>query len=231
MRRIPIVLGLVLAAASAGAARAEEQPYSPARADRVRALAERVAREVVRIEVEREAAPDSLVPPARYDGGGFHVGAGLIVTSHFFLEGAREIRVRLPDGKVAPARVHKRVPRLGLALLDVPAAKGLPVPEIASRKPPPVLGSTLFLALPGDGSAAPAVGYGHWLEVPGTAFYGRASFVARNGHPLFDPWGKVAGVTAFAAKVGLGTLIIPAWAIRELLGRPLDDAPADGSEG
>ena len=199
-------------------ARADEAPYSRARAGRVRALAERVAKEVVLVEVVRAAA-GSLVKELRFDGGGFHAGQGRIVTSAFLLEKAERVRVQLPDGQWHDAKVTKSKPELGLAVLFVEAAKSMPAPEIARASPVPVLGQAVFLSTRPT-SGEPAVTMGFWIDPPGRTYYGRTTLSARNGHPLFDEWGHVCALALLPARPAGGGLVAPSWALRRFLDLP-----------
>ena len=213
-------LGLSLGSVATIAARGqvEEAPYLPIRAEHLRELAERLAKEVVVVEVLQAAQEGSLMPAPHFDGGGIHVGGGRILTSAFLLRTAAEIRVRLPDGTVVAARAGKTSERKGLALLECDGARALPVPELATAQAP-LIGATLYLHS-NPGAPQPGLSRGYWVEPPGSAFYGRASLPARNGHPLYDVWGKVIGLAVLPAKAGLGSLVVPTWAIRKFLGLP-----------
>src|SRR5262245_55269933 len=106
----------------ASTARAEEPPYSHMHLSRVHALRDRVGREVVIVEALRPAHSDLPGGETRYDGGGVYVGDGRVLTSAFFVAGARELRVRLPGGDLRAARLERVSRSLGLALLEIGAA-------------------------------------------------------------------------------------------------------------
>src|SRR5437773_5634628 len=122
-----LLLALVLLTLPAAA---EEPPYHHLHLSRVEALRDRVAGEVVRLEVTRPAVglPDQTL---RFDGAAVHVGEGRLLTSAFLVKDAAAIAATLPGGTIAPARVVRESAQLGLALLEVPEARGLPVPALA----------------------------------------------------------------------------------------------------
>lgn len=196
-------------------ARAEEPPYFHLHLSKVNALRDRVAREVVTVAVERDAA-GVVGQRLRFDGGGIHVGEGRVLTCAFYLKGAAEIRVGLPDGRVVPARLARESLPEGLALLEVPEARGLPAPEIAPESGVPRGAAVFLLANPTTRDAQIRVGW--LLQNERSGFYWRATFVARNGHPVYDEWGRVVGIAALPAKEGASALFVPPWAIRKFLG-------------
>lgn len=214
-----LLTALLLVSSGRASAQTEEAPYTRVRADRVRALAERVAKEVVVVEVTRPAK-GTMVDTLRFDGGGFHAGGGRIVTSAFLLEKAERVRVQLPDGRWHDAKLGKAQVELGLAILQVDAAKSVPVPEVAPAAPVPTLGQAAFLASrPATGEAALTLGF--WIDPPGRQFYGRTTLAARNGHPLFDEYGRISALTLLPARPAGGSLVAPAWALRRFLGLPV----------
>jgi hypothetical protein len=210
-RPLAITLAAGLAASAAGAV---EPPYFHLHLSKIRALEERVAREVVRIEVTRPAAgaPEQVL---RFDGGGIHVGEGRILTCAFYLRDASEIHVVLPGGASAPARRVREDVSLGLALLRVPEARSLRVPEIAPEGGAKRGDAVYLLLNPATPNARLQLGL--LIDDSRSGFYWRATFVARNGHPLYDEWGRVAGIGALPAKEGAVALFVPAWAVRKFL--------------
>jgi hypothetical protein len=208
-RALALLLGLFPALSVA-----EEPPYAHLFLRNILALRDRVVREVVRLEVERPAS-GSVGKALRFDGGGVHLGGGRVLTSAFLVEGATRIRAWLPGGGEVSARLLRHSLPLGLALVDVGAAEGMASAAIAGeeRSRP---GAVVYLLLnPTTSNAQLRVG---WIvESRAQAFYARTTFFARNGHPLYDEWGKVMGLGMIPAADGVTTLVVPAWAIRKFL--------------
>jgi hypothetical protein len=210
MRALAVV-SLLLGALPASAG---EAPYAHVFLRNQARLRDRVAREVVRVHVLRTAQADAE-QRLRFDGGGVHVGGGRIVTSAFLVDGASDLRVVLPGGRQeVPARVRRSMPALGLALLDIGPGAGLTTASLAAERAE--RGAAVYVLLnPASDQAQLRVGW--MLESSRTTFYARTTLFARNGHPLYDEWGRVAGIGCVPAADGVTTLVIPAWAIRKLL--------------
>jgi S1-C subfamily serine protease len=195
------------------AALAEEPPYFHLHLARIHALRDRVVPAVVTVEARREEG--GFGPPASRDGGGIHVGGGRVITAGFYLKGAVSLSARLPDGSRGRARLVRESEPLGLALLDVPAARAIPVPQVAPDDAGKAGDALYLLVNPATESGQLRLGW--LLAANRREFYWRATFPARNGHPLWDEWGRVAALCGLPGPGGLSSLVIPAWAIRKFL--------------
>ncbi|MEX1365161.1 MAG: trypsin-like peptidase domain-containing protein [Nannocystaceae bacterium] len=129
------------AAAEAEAASEAAAPLQPAHYDPRQSLAPMIAQvgpAVVAVDTNR-SGPQRLFGPGndavQGQGSGFIIDdEGLVVTNHHVVDGARSVRVRLPDGRRFDAEVVGSDPATDLALLRLSGAEELPVVTLGQSK-------------------------------------------------------------------------------------------------
>lgn len=86
----------------------------------------------------RPSVPSVEVAGARGQGSASAVifrEDGYLLTNNHVVENAQRLRVTLPDGEQHEAEIVGTDPRSDLAVLELPDAEGLPVPEFAQSSP------------------------------------------------------------------------------------------------
>lgn len=153
--------------ASDRTAQPSEQEPAPSTADTDSGAGEAMSISAV-AEAVRPSVPSVQVAGARGEGSASAVifrKDGYLLTNNHVVQNARQIQVTLPSGKQNQAEVVGTDPRSDLAVLKLPDAKDLPVPEFA--KSPPDVGNRVV-----------AVGSPFGLD--GTVTYGIVSALNRD---------------------------------------------------
>lgn len=201
-----------------------DRDLTPQEIFRLRADAVVVVRARGRIDPASPLARLTGVSAPVAQGSGFVVdGDGLVVTNEHVIHGAASVEITLRDGRaftpvtmVAVDRTHD------LALLRVDA-RGLPTAPVSQDDVVVVgthataIGSPLGLSYTlTDGLISAA------REVEGTSFLQIETAIApgSSGGPLFDPRGRVIGVTTATARAASMNFALPPRYVRALLARP-----------
>lgn len=168
---------------------------------------------------------------SHFEGSGWAVEPGLIVTNAHVVAGADEILVRRPDNKLLPAEVVAFDDDIDLALLSVPGLQQQPLPLVD-----PVVGEQgATVGYPGgqDTPRATPARVDDDTEVTGRDIYGQDRTTRRvlftsarliqgdSGSPLFNVRGQVIG-TIFAIAPDDPDLAyaLHAEEVRDILARP-----------
>ncbi len=157
-------------------------------------------------------------------GSGFIVdGDGLVVTNEHVIHGAASVRITLRDGRAFTPVTMITVDRAhDLALLRIDA-RGLPVAPVSQDDVVSVgthataIGSPLGLSYTlTDGLISAA------RDIEGTSFLQIETAIApgSSGGPLFDPRGRVIGVTTATARAASMNFALHPRYVRALLARP-----------
>jgi serine protease Do len=204
----------------------------------VTAAAERVGPAVVKIEVlgvRRRRRSEPAFPQQSGGSGIIFASDGQILTNAHVIQGARDVRVQLSDGRTFNAGVIGTEPENDLAVLRVPASH-LPVAELSDA---PLRVGQLVVAVGnpyGLGwtvTAGVVSALGRELEVaPGRKLRDliqtdTAINPGNSGGPLVDVRGRVVGVNTailpFAQGLGFA---IPTLTAYQVIGRLTLSAPA-----
>lgn len=172
---------------------------------------------VVGISVVKQGGPAFNFPGARSpdtegQGSGVIISAdGQVVTNNHVVEGAKEIRVKLQDGRELKARVAGTDANTDLALLRVESDAPLPAARLGSSKDLAVgdwvmaIGNPFGLAatvtvgvLSGKGRVIGAGPYDDFLQTDASINPGNS------GGPLFNTAGEVVGINTAIVKGGQG---------------------------
>jgi len=151
----------------------------------------------------KPGAPQPGTGPGRMvsSGTGFVVASGRALTNHHVIEGCRSVQVRVPGGADRPARVITSDRDRDLALVEVPADAGPPLPfrrDVNVRRGEGVV--TYGFPLAGLLSSGPTLTTGEISALAGLADNQRQYQISapvqpgNSGGPLLDMSGQVVGV-------------------------------------
>lgn len=183
----------------------------------VTTAAERVGPAVVRIDVERAGRPGRPAPQREFGGGGIGSGFifasdGKILTNAHVIEGARNIRVTLADGRTFAAGLLGSDPAVDVAVLRI-GADHLPVAELGRA---PLRVGQLAIAIGNPYglnwtvTAGVVSALGRTLDAPGmrkmTDLIQTDTPInpGNSGGPLVDSMGRVVGITTAIMPMAQG---------------------------
>jgi serine protease Do len=178
-------------------------------------MIERVAPAVVSIQASGRAVRGIFGATEGHAGGsGFVLSAdGTVITNHHVVDGAKELEVRLPDGRKFAAELVGSDPATDLAVLQLRDADELPVVELGDSAAMHVgdwvvaIGSPMGLEHSATVGILSARGRGHLGLYDGDSYLDFLQTDAdiapgSSGGPLFDLHGRVVGITT---AVGAGS--------------------------